>query len=163
MGGGLGIGPIEEITKLLDDLDEPFQMIVVCGQNEKLYYWFQKKEKTFKKPIFYFGYVNFVNQLMDFADIIITKGGGLTVSEALAKGLATIVVSPIPGQEERNTNYLVERGALIKASVVGEVPTLVVQLLKDKNYLFSLKEKSRQNVIVDCSLRIANLVSKYLA
>lgn len=160
MGGGLGIGPIEKITKILDDLDERFQIIVVCGKNEKLYFWFQKNKYFFKKPVFYFGYIDFVHKLMDFSDIIITKGGGLTVSEALAKGLATIVVKPIPGQEERNTDYLTRKQAIIKASTVQGVGFLVQELLKDRIKLYDLKEASRQNAIIDSSLRIADLVLK---
>lgn len=162
MGGGLGIGPIERITKILDSLEEKFQIIAVCGKNEKLYLWFQKNREFFKKPIFYFGYIDFVHKLMDFSDIIITKGGGLTVSEALAKGLATIVVRPIPGQEERNTDYLVKKRAITKASTVEGVASLVQQLLRDRAKLYELKEASRQNVIIDSSLRIANLVLKFL-
>jgi len=94
---------------------------------------------------------------MDFSDIIITKAGGLTVSEALAKGLATILVNPIPGQEERNAHFLLKKGAILKAEDLKEISIFLKSLLKDKNKLFSLKEKAKNLSIIDSSLRIAEL------
>jgi processive 1,2-diacylglycerol beta-glucosyltransferase len=162
MGGGLGLGPMERIATILDRLDERFQLVVVCGQNKKLYLWFKKKAHHFKRPLFYFGYVDFIGRLMDFSDILITKGGGLTVSEALAKGLATIVFRPIPGQEERNTSFLLKKGLILKAQTIAQIPQLVKYLLKNKSELLLLKEKTKEQVIVDSSLRIANLVLSYI-
>ena len=54
MGGGLGIGPMEHIAQQLDALEHDFQIIAICGKNQKLYNWFVRNEKRFKKPIFYF-------------------------------------------------------------------------------------------------------------
>lgn len=162
MGGGLGIGPIEKIAELLDEIEEKFQLIVVCGKNKKLFSWFKRKYKSFKKPIFYFGYVDFVNKLMDFSDIIISKAGGLSTSEALAKGLATILVNSIPGQEKRNVQYLHTKQAILEAKTIDEVPGIVKFILRDKVKLFSLKENAKENAIIDSSLRIANLALKYI-
>lgn len=163
MGGNLGIGPIEKVAKVIDALEEKFQVIVVCGRNKKLYQWFERYHPYFVKPFFYFGYIDFVNKLMDFSDIIITKGGGLTTSEALAKGMATIVINPIPGQEERNAAYLEAHQAVLRAADIEEVPQCLSQLLGDKDKLYSLKENASKHAIVDSSLRIANLVLKLLS
>ncbi|MCD6229152.1 MAG: glycosyltransferase [Candidatus Omnitrophica bacterium] len=162
MGGGLGIGPIKKIAKVLDDVEEKFQLIVICGKNKKLFNWFKKRVKYFKKRLFYFGYIDFVDKLMGFSDIIITKAGGLTISEALAKGMATIVVNPIPGQEERNVEYLERKKAILKTNSVKEIGDLVKTLLRDRNELFSLKRNALQNATIDSSLRIVNLVLSYL-
>ena len=158
MGGGLGLGPIEHIAKELDASSHNFQMIVVCGTNKKLYDWFSKNKENFKKPIFYFGYIDFVNELMDFADIIVTKGGGITISEALSKGLGIITVESIPGQEERNVNYLLSQGAIIKADKTNQISDCVISLFKDKEKLAALRAHTRAVALSDSSLRIADLI-----
>jgi len=107
--------------------------------------------------LYYFGFIDFVHELMDFADIIVTKGGGITLSEALAKGMAIVVVNPIPGQEERNVDYLLRREALIKASDVYSVPDEIDKLLRDKRKMYRLKEHARENSLPDSSLRIVDL------
>lgn len=158
MGGGSGFGPIKDIVLDLDKLDQEFQMIVVCGNNKKLYNWFRKKAKRFKKPLFVFSYVDFVNKLMDFSDIIITKAGGITISEALSKSLAIIVINPIPGQEERNVEYLQGKKAILKASSTKEVGSLTERLLTRKEESASLKERASRCSAKDASLKIANFI-----
>jgi len=146
MGGGLGLGPIEKIAKSLDGLDSDFQIIVVCGKNEKLHGWFKANKAGFKKPLFYFGYVEFVDKLMDCADVIITKGGGITISEALAKGLAIIITNPIPGQEERNVEYLLKKGAIMRADDPVAISTSVKALLvtKKRSILYGQERRAPQ-------------------
>ncbi len=157
MGGGLGIGQLDKIVKIIDKSFKNLQIIVVCGKNRKLYKWFKKNFSFFQNKVFYFGYVDFIYKLMDFSDIIITKAGGLTVSEALAKGLATILINPIPGQEEKNTRFLLKKGTILKAKNLKELSIFLDSLLKDKSKLFSLKEKAKNLSITDSSLRIAEL------
>lgn len=159
MGGGLGIGPIKKIAQQLDALDKDFQIIVVCGRNKMLYNWFIRNKAKFKKPIFCFGYIDFVHKIMDFSDIIITKAGGITISEALAKSLAIIVINPIPGQEERNVDYLFKRGAVLKVEDTGQIGDAVRGLLEDKRKMASLKAKAKENSLIDSSLRLVDLIS----
>lgn len=158
MGGGLGLGPIEKIAQSLDALDSDFQIIVVCGKNEKLYNWFQNNKAGFKKPLFCFGYIEFVDKLMDCADIIITKGGGITISEALAKGLATIITNPIPGQEERNVIYLLKKEAIIRADDPAVICASVGMLFGDKEKLDFLRAKAKSVSAANSSLDIADLI-----
>jgi len=158
MGGGLGFGPIKAIAKSLDTLDSEFQIIVVCGTNKNLHDWFNKNRVKFRKPVSVFGYTDAIHKIMDFSDIIITKGGGITVSEALAKSLCIIIANPIPGQEERNVNYLLKKQAVIKVEDVNEIGGAVSSLLRDKKKMFSLKERARNISFIDSSSRIADLV-----
>ena len=162
MGGGFGLGPIEDIALHLDKLDFNTQLIVVCGRNKKAYDWFVKNKRKFRKPIFPFGYVNCINKLMDFSDIIITKAGGITVSEALAKGLAIVITNPIPGQEERNVEYLLKQEAIVKADNVSDVPAAVKGLLDDKKKMFSLKERAKDISFIDSSVRIVDLIQEMI-
>lgn len=158
MGGGLGIGPIKTVVQQLDNLKESFQIIVVCGKNKNLYNWFLRNKNKFIKPIYCFGYVDCIYKIMDYAQIIITKGGGITVSEALAKGLAIVITQPIPGQEERNVNYLLSKEAIVKADNASEVVNAVKMLLNDKKKMDFLHERARAISFVDSSLRIVDLI-----
>ena len=162
MGGGLGLGPIERIVLELNKLERDFQIIVICGKNKNLFNWLKKYANKFRKKIFYFGYVDFVNKIMDFADIIITKAGGITISEALAKGLAIIVTFPIPGQEERNVDFLLKRNAILRIDNLSKIPFYVDNLLSNRKNLDSLKQSAKKIAFADSSLRIANLVLKTL-
>jgi len=163
MGGSLGMGSIKEIAQRLNELNTDLQMIVVCGTNEELYGWFDRNKHNFKKPIHYFGYIDFVHEIMDFADIIVTKGGGITLSESLAKGVAIIVVDPIPGQEERNVEYLLRREAIVEAHDVHSVLFEISQLLENRKKLYHLKEKARENSMPDSSLRIVDLIMEEIS
>ncbi len=163
MGGGLGIGPIKSIAKKLDSLSHSFQIIVVCGQNEKLRKWFIKNKAKFKKPIFVFGYTENIHKIMDFSDMIITKGGGITISEALAKGLCIIVTHPIPGQEERNLTYLSKMQAVVDVKLAKDIGGIVDWLLQNKKKMYFLREKAKENSFIDSSLRIVDLILELIS
>lgn len=158
MGGGLGIGPIKKIAQYLDVLSGNFQIIVVCGRNKTLYNWFERNLDKFKKPIFCFGYIDFIHKLMGFCDIIITKAGGITVSESLAKGLAIIIANPIPGQEERNVNYLLSRGAVVKADTAQDIKEAVQMFLRDKQRMDYFKQRAKDCSFMNSSLKITDLI-----
>ena len=125
----MGFGKITKMLKTIDNTSEEFQLITVCGNNEKLK---QKIDRTkFRHPICNLGYVNNVDKLMDAADCIITKPGGLTVSEALAKVLPILISKPIPGQEERNLDFLLNFGCGMKISKTIPADETVTQLFMD--------------------------------
>ncbi|MBN3040623.1 MAG: glycosyltransferase [Candidatus Omnitrophica bacterium] len=163
MGGGLGLGPFKVIAQELEDIKEKFQIIVVCGRNKSLYKWFLKNKSKFNKPIFAFGYTNHIHKIMDFVDIIITKGGGITISEALAKGLCIVVSNPIPGQEELNVNYLLKEKAIIKADHVSHISDIVNELLRDQKKLYSLRERAKEISFIDSSLRIVDAIFELIS
>lgn len=127
MGGSMGYGNIIKTLVKIDSLDMPLQIITVCGNNKRLYNEIEEMELEHK--VYNFGYVNNVNELMDASDCIITKPGGLTVSESLAKMLPMILTKPIPGQEERNMDFLLNFGAAMKVSSKMPVDEVVYQLL----------------------------------
>lgn len=82
-----------------------------------------------------FGYVNNVEELMTAADVIITKAGGLTVSEALTKGLPLVIFKPIPGQEEENAKFLKNIDAGISANNIDELEQILYSLFKNPQKL----------------------------
>ncbi len=114
MGGSMGYGALPELMRSLDALPLDFQIVSVCGRNEKVKA--QIDAMTFKKQVLNFGYTDKISLLMDACDCIVSKPGGLTTSEALAKRLPMIIVNPIPGQEDRNTDFLLEAGTALRVS-----------------------------------------------
>lgn len=114
MSGSMGYGNLDKHLKSLDTLEFDMQVLVVCGSNKKTYRKIERMK--LEKDVFLYGYVNNVEVMMDASDCIITKPGGLTSSEAMAKELPMIVVNPIPGQEERNTEFLLNNGLAMKVT-----------------------------------------------
>lgn len=138
MSGSMGYGKVEKIIDELDDIALDFQIISICGFNEKL-----KKNidrKRLNKKIINLGFSDKVDLYMEAADCIITKPGGLTTSEALAKGVPIIMVNPIPGQEDRNVEFLLNNGAALKVSKTFPVDDAVYQLLSNTERQKTLKE-----------------------
>lgn len=121
------MGPVADILSALDKVEHSLQAIVVAGRNEEL-----RRElagQDYRHPTRVLGFVTNMHELMAVADLIITKPGGLTTSEALALGKPLFVLHPIPGQEAANSDFLLERGAAAKANRIEDVPFRLDQLL----------------------------------
>ena len=115
MGGGAGLGCLAKVAEQLLALPGAFQLMVLAGSNVEALTQLQKLAKKHVGRLFPHGFTKEVERLMACADLVITKPGGLTSSECLAMGLPMIVNSPIPGQEERNADFLLEEGVALKA------------------------------------------------
>ncbi|MFA6947921.1 MAG: glycosyltransferase [Eubacteriales bacterium] len=114
MSGSMGYGHIENTVRILDESDIDLQIIIVCGNNDEAHKKIGQMKLT--KPVLNYGFITNVDVLMSAADCIITKPGGLTTSEALAKQLPMIVMNPIPGHEDRNTEFLLNNGAAMSVT-----------------------------------------------
>lgn len=158
MGGGSGIGPLSKVTALLDSSVFDFQMVVICGKNKKLFRSF--KRKRFKKNVKVFPYIDEVYKLMEFSDIIITKPGGITVSEALCKHLGLVVLTPIPGQEGNNLKFLLDHKLCLKAANPNKVLKDVEFLLKDKAVLEGFKKRAFKFSNSSSAIDVGNLILK---
>jgi processive 1,2-diacylglycerol beta-glucosyltransferase len=130
LSGGFGMGPVAEILVELDKVPQPFQTIVVTGRNEELRRKLATQDR--KHPTHILGFASNMHELMAVADLVITKPGGLTTSEALALGKPLFILNPIPGQEAANSDFLLERGAAVKANRVEDLPYRIAQLLGSK-------------------------------
>ncbi len=129
MGGSMGYGSLFKTVCEIDALDTDFQIISVCGNNQKA-----KEEidaHTFRRRVLNFGYTNQISLLMDAADCLVTKPGGLTTSEALAKRLPMLICNPIPGHEERNTEFLCNSGVGMAVSPTLRLSDAVYQMFSD--------------------------------
>ncbi|HDZ77435.1 MAG TPA: hypothetical protein ENH41_05075 [Candidatus Omnitrophica bacterium] len=136
MTGAIGMGPIERIVNLLHD---DVCIIVVCGSNKKLFSHLLKMASGNLKVL---GLVKNVDELMSASDLIITKPGGMTISESLVKNLPMVFFSIIPGQEADNAEFIVKHGAGIILEDVNRIGDIVSELKDSREKL----EKYKQNV-----------------
>lgn len=163
MGGGLGIGNIKDIYKelLFSNLD--IEIIVCTGNNKKLKNQLENMNNSDKKSII-LGYTNEVYKLMSVADILITKPGGITMTEAMGKEIPPIFISPIPGQEEENTLYFINNGigSLIKKET--DITHTLNQIINNSYRMESIKTleklKSKPNATSDICKLLINLIKK---
>ncbi len=158
MGGGQGLGPIKAIVRSLENVGQDIQEIVVVGTNRRLYKAIKRKTDEYKKKIVLFGYTNNINELMSISNIIITKPGGVTVAEVLAKKIPMIIVKPIPGQEVNNTAYLTREGAAIKVDDPERINLVVEDLLAHPEKLDYLSSSASRIAKPNASLDIAKLI-----
>lgn len=115
MSGGAGVGGIEVSVEHLAALDDRWQVVALAGRNEELLARLEAIAARFAGRVRPMGFTTEVERVMAAADLAVTKPGGLTTSECLAMQLPMVIVSPIPGQEERNADYLLEAGCALKA------------------------------------------------
>ncbi len=141
MSGSMGYGNIVEILQKLDALDLPMQILTVCGNNADAKA--RIDELPTRKKVLNFGFIDYVELLMDAADCIVTKPGGLTTSEALAKNLPMLIVNPIPGQEERNTEFLLNTGAAMAVNDMCSLEELVRNLFTLPGRLEAMRDSIR--------------------
>ncbi len=130
IGGSMGFGSVTKHIRNLDKSNEDFQIIVVCGSNTKLKE--SLENMTISKEIIVYGFVDNIDMIMDASDCIITKPGGLTVSEAISKRLPLILIDPIPGQEDRNRDFLLNAGFAISTGKKIGADEALYQLINNK-------------------------------
>jgi processive 1,2-diacylglycerol beta-glucosyltransferase len=142
MGGSHGLGGLDELVMALQAIPNEFQTIVVCGKNRAI----QKKisKAVHGSPdVHVLGYSKDSPILMSAADMIITKPGGLTCSEALAKQLPLILTNPIPGQEERNVSFLTRHKVARVARSTEELIHTVTDLLRHPKKIQLMRQHAR--------------------
>ncbi len=139
--GGFGVGPMEELLASLGSMEHPIQIIAMCGKNDVLRKRLEsiargRSKKLKIKPI---GFTKSVDEYMAAADLLLGKPGGLTTAEALSKGLVFVIVNPIPGQEERNSDHLLEEGVGIRCNNLSTLAYKLDLLVADKARLAGMK------------------------
>ncbi len=130
MMGSMGYGNVADTVKEIDKLKLDFQILCVCGNNERIRKKLETLETAHTKYIY--GFVDNVNEMMDAADFLVTKPGGLSTSESLAKGLPMILCNPIPGHEHRNIEFLVNNGLAVAVTDTYPIDEAVYQLMSNE-------------------------------
>ena len=143
MGGSYGVlKSAKRICKKLADSPVPVQAIIVCGKNKKLYLSLEEVIAQGRNPMIRFEFVDNVEELMAVSDLIITKAGGLTVSEALTKHLPLVIYKPIPGQEEENAHFVQRIGAGCIAGNEEELEQLLNRFLRHPEDIEKMRRKA---------------------
>jgi processive 1,2-diacylglycerol beta-glucosyltransferase len=158
MGGGLGLGSIKVIFKVLMQSRLDIQIIAVTGNNTKLKRQIEYLSREGCHKVKVCGFTDKIPDFMAVSDILITKPGGLTISEALIKELPMIIISPIPGQEERNANYLLNKGVAVSLDKTDDTVNTISELLDNNDLREQMKINSRKIAKPDAVVDIANLV-----
>jgi processive 1,2-diacylglycerol beta-glucosyltransferase len=144
LAGGFGVGPVEKLYRALLAVEEPIELVAATGRNEQL------KEELAAIPVperhrvKILGFTREIDELMTAADLVVSKPGGLTTSETLARGAPMVIVNPIPGQESRNSDYLLENGAAIKVNNAATLPYKLTALLRDREKMEWLRGNVRR-------------------
>jgi processive 1,2-diacylglycerol beta-glucosyltransferase len=147
--GGFGVGPMENILKsLMKDMRSPAQIVALCGRNQKLKgridHLAASLSSNSQLSIKTIGYTTAMDEYMSASDLLLGKPGGLTTSEALAKGLIFVIVNPIPGQEERNSDHLLEEGVAIRCNNLPVLAYKLDLLLSDASRMDTMRANAHR-------------------
>lgn len=147
--GGYGIGPMEQLVKDLLALQQPWQIAAIAGKSEKTRKRLQEiageagQLQGGSPKLCAVGFTTEMDKYMAAADLMVGKAGGLTTSEALARALPMALIEPIPGQEERNADHLLEAGAAIRCNNLPAAAWKIATLLEDSTRLGRMREAAR--------------------
>jgi processive 1,2-diacylglycerol beta-glucosyltransferase len=147
--GGYGVGPIEQLVKDLLALQRPWQIVAIAGKSEKTFerlHDISRSSGTLASSsprLFPVGFTTDMDKFMAAADLMVGKAGGLTTSESLARALPMALIEPIPGQEERNADHLLEAGAAIRCNNLPAAAWKIASLLGDSARLNRMREAAR--------------------
>jgi processive 1,2-diacylglycerol beta-glucosyltransferase len=154
--GGFGVGRIEILLKSLQTINQPVQILAMCGRNEELKNKLDKISTNKNCRIVPVGYTSEMDEYMSASDLVVGKPGGLTTCEALAKGLIFVIVNPIPGQEERNSDHLLENWAAIRCNNLATLGYKIEQLLDDHQKIDFMRENALKLARPNAAFEIAD-------
>jgi processive 1,2-diacylglycerol beta-glucosyltransferase len=140
MSGGFGWGPMEQVVEVLLSLPPSIQAVVIAGRNERLRRRLAERVRGHAGRVTIHGFTDRVDLFMAAADVVVGKSGGLTTSEAMARGLPMVVFQPIPGQEERNCDFLQEAGAGVRVHEFEELHYRLSHFLMHPEHLAVMRE-----------------------
>lgn len=157
-GGGLGMGPLESTVKILGRSRPDCQLIVVTGTNTAVRKKLERLLPKLKCNAKIYGFVNNIHKLMAASDLMVGKAGGLTCAEAMATGLPILIVDPLPGQEERNTEFIVSMGAGVRAKE-KEIAHIINEFVNNPPKLKAMSEKAKKLGRPDAAFNAVRIMS----
>jgi processive 1,2-diacylglycerol beta-glucosyltransferase len=160
MGGGLNIDRVEQIVSGLLERSLGGTLLVVAGRNEKLQKAMEKLPLSVSLELRALGFINHLDDLVAASDLVITKAGGLIVSEVMARQTPMVVIDPIPGQEEWNADYVVSVGAGVQIRLPEMVPLAVHYLLTSPERLEALRLGASRAGRPQAAMAVADAILK---
>jgi processive 1,2-diacylglycerol beta-glucosyltransferase len=158
MGGGRGVGPLVELAERLSRVSPEPQIVVVCGSNARMRDAVDRLPAARTGRMRTLGFTDAVDVLLEACDVMVSKAGGLTCSEALVKGAPMVIFKPTPGQEVRNARYLEAGGAALHADSIDEVESAVVRLMSDRAANQRMREAGLRLAAPSAAIDIARRV-----
>jgi len=162
MGGGIKPVPLDIIMRSLELCRHPIQVLAVTGRDREMRQRLEALRGQLALDLHVFGWSDSIPELMAAADLLITRPGGVTSSEALAAGVPLILAFPVPGMEERHLKFLVERKVGIAASSHEEIPALVSGLLDDPKRMEAWSARAREIARPDAAYSVAQIARALL-
>lgn len=162
MGGGAGLGSLSMLAEQLLLLENDFQLIALAGKNAQELGALQTLAERYPGRLLPQGFTQQMERLMACADLVITKPGGLTTSECLAMGLPMILNAPIPGQEERNADFLLEQGVALKAIDQVTLAFRIQYLMRHPEKLLQMRSKAQALAKPNAARQVLNTVLENL-
>ena len=156
--GGFGTGPVDRLVDTFARISEPLQILVVTGKNTALLRRLEAARERSHHNVVLYGFVDNMDELMDVSDLMVTKPGGLSCAEAMAKGLPMLLNSPIPGQEARNARLLEQAGIAMQALRLEDLPRQIGELRKDPSRLRTMAELGRRASFPRAAETVARMV-----
>lgn len=160
VGGSEGMGPLEEIADALAQAGLPIMLVIVTGRNKDLLA--RLKGRSWPMPVKVYGFVHAMPDFMRAADILLTKAGPGTISEALIAGLPMVVYSQLPGQEEGNNTYVTDHGAGVWAPQPQQVVAAVRRWLERPELLEQARQACRELARPQAARKIARILAEAL-
>ena len=139
-------------------LKREIQLIIVAGVNKKLLKWLKKYQDRQLKKMIVYDFTDNITELMEIATLAITKPGGATTAEALTKGLPMVIIKPLPGQENHNTDFLLKKGVAVRFNRLDTIGKEVDGLLNSPTQLLKMRKAAYENSRPNSSLDIARLI-----
>jgi processive 1,2-diacylglycerol beta-glucosyltransferase len=162
LSGGFGVGPIEKMVASLTAVKSNFQLMVIAGRNRRLLSRLRQMREQLPFKMLAVGYTEQMDEYMRASDILISKPGGLTTAEAMACGLPMIIVNPIPGQEDMNSDMLLEHGAGVKAMHQVDIPHRLDEILSSPRKLALMRKNALSLGKPRAAQDVAKLVEEIL-
>lgn len=144
LNGGLGVGPALGLLRAAAADPIPGQWLVIAGRNPRFEARLRAAARATRQTVVVRGFVDNVHEWMEAADLVVTKPGGLSLAEILAKGRPVLLMDPIPGQEQRNAEHLLEAGGAMRAFDPEEAVWKIGELLRDPLRLADLGTRTRR-------------------
>jgi 1,2-diacylglycerol 3-beta-galactosyltransferase len=160
VGGGEGMGPLDKVAFAVDEAELPCSVAVITGKNKRMKKRLDKHEWNI--PAFTYGFVTEMPEFMQAADILITKAGPGTISEAFIAGLPIILYHRIPGQEEGNVSYVVDEGAGVWAPEVEDILLTLTDWLKNPEKREKVAQTASRLARPNAAREIARQAAKLL-
>ena len=160
VGGGDGMGPLGKTARAIDESGLRLGMAIVCGRNEKLQA--DLRAHAWENPTFIYGFTNDMPDLMRAADIIVTKAGPGTITEALNAGLPVVLYSKIAGQEDGNVDFVVAEVVGVWAPKPQHVVRALTRWLSRPEEKRAVIEAARRAARPEAARRIAHLLVERL-